>query len=170
VYNYSVKFIYMTTEPHNPPQFKTVKTAIKILFGILALIVGFFLFVHFSPTVVQAAPAGKPIEVCQVLGGCIKNIEQFKPPSGNTPESFAKGAFKFILLFVTLAIYLASALSVVFIVLSGYKYITSQGDEKNTKPALETLKNAVFGLILALLSLTIVTLITQFIGNFQLLQ
>jgi Type IV secretion system pilin len=157
----------MTTNLLNPSQFKITKLAIKIVFGILALILGFFLFMHFSPTVVQAAPAGKPIEVCKVLGGCIKDIDKFKPAGANTPESFTKGVFKFIMMFVTLAIYLASAVAVAFIVLAGYRYITSQGDEKNTKAALETLKNAVLGLILAILSLTIVTLITQFIGNFQ---
>jgi Type IV secretion system pilin len=158
----------MTTALKNQSYFSLNKLAIKAVVAALALILGFFLFMHFSPTVVQAAPTGKPIEVCGVLGGCIKNIEQFKPVGGNTPESFAKGAFKFILMFVTLAIYLASVVSVAYIVLSGYRYITSQGDEKNTKPALDTLKNAVFGLILAILSLTIVTFITQFIGNFQL--
>ena len=107
---------------------------------------------------------GKPINVCGVISTCPRWIDAYKTES-NTPESLAKSVVKFILTFVYFAIYVSSAVAVAFIVVAGYRYITSQGDEKNTKLALDTLKNAVIGLALAILSLTIVTLIGNFLTN-----
>ena len=109
---------------------------------------------------------GKPINVCGVISTCPAWIESYKSQS-NTPESLAKSIVKFILTFVYFAIYISSAVAVAFIVVAAYRYITSQGDEKNTKPALDTLKNAVIGLALAILSLTIVTLIGNLLTNFN---
>jgi Type IV secretion system pilin len=110
--------------------------------------------------------SGKPVDVCGVISTCPRFIDTYKTTS-NTPDSLAKSIVKLILTFVYFAIYISSAIAVVFIVVAGYKYITSQGDEKNTKPALDTLKNAVIGLALTILSLTIVTLISNFLTNFN---
>ena len=125
-----------------------------------------------TPTNTSTIPAnpvgngGKPINVCGVISTCPAWIESYKSQS-NTPDSLSKSIVKFILTFVYFAIYVASAVAVLFIVVAGYRYITSQGDEKNTKPALETLKNAVIGFVLAILSLTIVSFIGSFLTNFN---
>jgi Type IV secretion system pilin len=150
--------------------FNTISLGIKTLIFVLALILGFFLFVHFSPTIVHAAPAaatGQPIQVCEKLGGCLGGIDKFKSAAGATPESITKQIYNFVLMLVKIAIYLASVVSVVFIVFSGYKYITSQGDETATKSALKTLTSACIGLALAICSLTIVTFIGSFLTNFS---
>jgi Type IV secretion system pilin len=155
-----------TTQPI--PKFNINKVFIKAIIAFVTIALGFFLFLHFSPTVVNAAGTiGQPANVCQILGGCVSGIDQFKATGANTPDSVTKSLFKFILLLVGYAIYLASAVSVVFIVVAGYRYITSQGDETSTKAALATLKNAVIGLALAILSLTIVTLLGTFLTNFK---
>jgi hypothetical protein len=167
------------------------KTIIKILLIAIAAIVAFVVFMQFTPTVVHAQTGtstttpnprastntnttvtntagngGKPINVCGVISTCPTWIDAYKSES-NTPESLAKSVVKFILTLVYFAIYISSAIAVAFIVVAGYRYITSQGDEKNTKPALDTLKNAVIGLVLAILSLTIVTFIGSFLTNFN---
>jgi Type IV secretion system pilin len=116
--------------------------------------------------IVSTGNGGKPIDVCGVISTCPNWIDAYKSQS-NTPESLAKSIVKFILTLVYFAIYISSAIAVAYIVLAGYRYITSQGDEKNTKPALDTLKNAVIGLVLAILSLTIVTFIGNFLTNFN---
>lgn len=182
----------MTTSPKLNSVQNMTKSITKVLLLILATIIAFGLFIHFTPTVARAqtdpttAPTpraplnkttnpprtanpgngGKPINVCGVISTCPRWIDAYKSES-NTPDSLAKSIVKFILTFVYFAIYISSAVAVAFIVFAGYRYITSQGDEKNTKPALETLKNAVIGLALAILSLTIVTLIGNFLTTFN---
>jgi Type IV secretion system pilin len=142
------------------------KTILKILIGIVAITVSFFLFMHFSPTSVQAAPTGKPLDVCQYLGGCNKSIENLRP-SGDSPQAITKGVFDLILQFVGFAVYLSAAVAVGFIVFAGYKIISSQGDETKTKAGYQTLTNAVIGFILAVLAATIITLIQSFLLNFD---
>jgi Type IV secretion system pilin len=182
----------MTQKINTHANFK--QTMIKGLLIAFAVIIAFLMFIQVSPTIANAqattpasrnptprTPAdntsptrnatnsgngGKPINVCGVISTCPAWIESYKSQS-NTPESLAKSVVKFILTFVYFAIYIASAVAVAFIVLAGYRYITSQGDEKNTKAALDILKNAVIGLVLAVLSLTIVTFIGNFLTNFN---
>jgi flagellar biosynthesis protein FlhB len=183
----------MHASPKLNTTFNLTKAIIKIFLIAMAVIVAFVTFMHFTPTVAHAinpptpiprVPAadtttnitntattntgngGKPIDVCGVISTCPTWINDFKS-SSNTPESLAKTIFKFILMFVYIAIYLSAAIATLFIVFAGYRYITSQGDEKNTKPALDTLKNAVIGLVLAILSLTIVTFIGNFLTTFN---
>jgi hypothetical protein len=187
-----------TTQKLNAP-INLTKAIVKMFLILLATIVAFVVFMHFTPTIAHAqnrtpnpyqqtptntptprtstntntttitnttGNGGKPINVCGVISTCPTWIDTYKSES-NTPESLAKSVVKFILTLVYFAIYISSAIAVAFIVVAGYRYITSQGDEKNTKPALDTLKNAVIGLALAILSLTIVTLIGSFLTNFN---
>ena len=153
--------------------FNLSKIIIKIFLISIAIFVAFVLFIQFTPTIAHAETptnttgnGGKPINVCGVISTCPTWIETFKNSSSN-PETLAKSIVKFILLFVYFAIYVSAAIAAFFIVVSGYRYITSQGDDKNTKPALETLKNAVIGLVLAILSVTIVTFLGSFLTSFN---
>jgi flagellar basal body-associated protein FliL len=177
----------MSTAQKLNTNFDLTKSIVKILLIALATVLAFVIFMQFTPTVAHAAndpatPApqyntnnrvinspgngGKAINVCGVISTCPTWIEGFRNTS-SSPDSLAKSIFKFILMFVYIAIYLSAAVAVVFIVISGYRYITSQGDEKNTKPALETLKNAVIGFVLAVVSVTIVTFIGNFLTTFN---
>ncbi len=51
--------------------------------------------------------------------------------------------------------------AVIFIIIGGYKYISSQGEPKNIEAALATIVNAVIGLAIVLLA----TVLVAFIGN-----
>ena len=73
-----------------------------------------------------------------------------------------------IYLFAALAILGAGALSIVFIFFGGFSFILSGGDETKVKQAIHTIRYAIIGLIIALLSLVFVPLIGKLFGvNFN---
>lgn len=65
---------------------------------------------------------------------------------------------------VTILIVVAIALSLFFIIVSGIKWTTSGGDEKQVEAARSRLKYAVLGLIVALSSFFIIQFIAKFFG------
>ncbi len=73
-----------------------------------------------------------------------------------------------IYLFAALAILGAGALSIVFIFFGGFSFILSGGDESKVKSAIHTIRYAIIGLVIALLSLVFVPLIGKLFGvNFN---
>ncbi len=63
----------------------------------------------------------------------------------------------------TFLIPISSVATVIFIVFGGYYWITSNGDQKRSEIALNLVKNAVIGLIVVLLSTTLVQLLLYFV-------
>jgi hypothetical protein len=133
------------------------KSIKKIIFW--SVLVGGLLALFFMPTIVgtQAQTSTEPINLCDSdFGGtCLEGIE-------NT-ETGPTGIFNFILNVVYVLIYLSAAVAVFFAVLGGVKMITSGGAEGTYKEGLETFKNAIIGLIVAIVSLTVVNLIVGII-------
>ncbi|MFH0776596.1 MAG: hypothetical protein V1936_03230 [Patescibacteria group bacterium] len=73
-----------------------------------------------------------------------------------------------VYLFAALAILGAGALSIVFIFFGGFSFILSGGEEAKVKQAIHTIRYAIIGLIIALLSLVFVPLIGKLFGvNFN---
>ncbi len=73
-------------------------------------------------------------------------------------------------LFAALAILTAGGLSIVFIFFGGFSFILSGGDEQKVKQAIHTIRYAIIGLIVALLSLVFVPFIGRLFGvNFNFL-
>jgi hypothetical protein len=64
-----------------------------------------------------------------------------------------------VYLFAALAILGAGALSIVFIFFGGFSFILSGGDEGKVKQAIHTIRYAIIGLVIALLSLFFVPMI-----------
>jgi hypothetical protein len=58
-------------------------------------------------------------------------------------------------------VFLVGAVSVIFIIIGGLRYVTSNGDAKNIEAAKTTILYAVVGVIVAMMSYAIV----QFIGD-----
>jgi uncharacterized membrane protein (DUF373 family) len=58
-------------------------------------------------------------------------------------------------------LYVAGMVAVVFVIYGGVKYILSQGNPENTKKAWGTILNSLIGLVIAILSTTIVNFIGQ---------
>lgn len=54
---------------------------------------------------------------------------------------------------------IAGSIAVIFIIIGGIQYITSAGNDQNTKKAKDTITNAVIGLIIAVLAYAIVNFV-----------
>ncbi len=70
-----------------------------------------------------------------------------------------------ILQIITYAIGIAGLVSIAFIVIGGFQYIMSQGNDETSKKAAQTLTYAVIGLIVVMASYAIVnTVLTKVLG------
>ena len=65
---------------------------------------------------------------------------------------------------VTILISFAGALSIIFIVIAGIKFVTSSGDEKKLASASSTLTYAIIGLVVTILAFVILQIVQRFIG------
>lgn len=74
----------------------------------------------------------------------------------NIPDVINKG--------LAYAILFAGILSVVFIIIGGFSFILSGGEEGKIKQAVGTIRYAIIGLVITILSVVIVQAIGQFIG------
>ncbi|NJL96493.1 hypothetical protein HC766_05200 [Candidatus Gracilibacteria bacterium] len=125
---------------------------------LVSVVVGGFLAL-FIPIGVVSQSDNPPVESpCEVLGGCVEGIDRF-----NTDGS--GGVVAFILNIARILTFISAAIAVLFIVIGGFKAITSAGDSTKYANGLSTVKYALFGLILAIVAYTIVALIGGFVGN-----
>jgi len=69
-----------------------------------------------------------------------------------------------IYLLAALAILGMGALSIIFIFYGGFSFILSMGDEAKVKEAMSTIRYAIIGLIVAILSIVIVPIIGRLFG------
>ncbi|MCC6643891.1 hypothetical protein IT411_04020 [Candidatus Peregrinibacteria bacterium] len=74
----------------------------------------------------------------------------------NIPDVVNKG--------LAYAILFAGLLSVIFIIIGGFSFILSGGSEDKIKQAVGTIRYAIIGLIITILSVVIVQAVGQFIG------
>jgi len=81
-------------------------------------------------------------------------IDQDTVPNVSINQATATNIFNSVLM-------IAGAVAVVFIVLGGIKYSTSQGEPGETKKAKETITYALVGLVIVILSFAIVQLFTN---------
>jgi len=66
---------------------------------------------------------------------------------------------------VELLLLFAGAIAVVFVIIGGYQYITSNGNDEAAEKGRKTLTNAIIGVIVIVLSYTIIYVITNLVGN-----
>ncbi len=74
----------------------------------------------------------------------------------NIPDIINKG--------LAYAILFAGILSVIFIIIGGFSFILSGGSEDKIKQAVGTIRYAIIGLVITILSVVIVQAVGQFIG------
>lgn len=70
-------------------------------------------------------------------------------------------ASRIALAIVDILLRVGGLIAVVFVIIGGFKYITSQGEPENTKNARSTIMNAVIGLVISITA----TAAIAFIGN-----
>ncbi len=121
------------------------KTIKQIIFW--TIILGAFVAL-FVPILASAQPA----DVCEVFGNCATGIDQY---SGGGTNSLAQ----LILTIAYTLVYIFGAISVLFMVFGGYTMISSGGDSAKYKKGLETVKNAIIGIVLSIASFAIVSVI-----------
>ncbi|GAB4143623.1 MAG: hypothetical protein OHK0017_01240 [Patescibacteria group bacterium] len=130
---------------------------------ILVMVVASGFIGLFQPTTVLSAIEAKPDNVCN-FGG------QSTCLGGTT--SFANGGTdtvaKLTIAIVNWLIYIGAALAVFFIVWGGYTMMSANGDDSKVKNGKQTVTYAVIGLVVCLLSYSIVSLVTNFVSSINL--
>jgi Type IV secretion system pilin len=116
-----------------------------------------------------ACPAPSRTAGSTGIGGTTADLTPNVCPGGRCPVFNNAGAANgladrnavsnFILNFAKFFIFIASAIAVLFIVYGGYLYISDGGDEKRSATGKKVLINALIGLAVCILSLTIVTFV-----------
>jgi hypothetical protein len=81
--------------------------------------------------------------------------------SGLSPNQWVQIIFLVALAVLDIALRLAGAVAVAYVIYGGIQYVTSQGEPDKTKDAQQTLTNALIGLAIALVA----TAFVSFIGN-----
>jgi hypothetical protein len=131
------------------------KSIKKLIFW--SVIIAAFLALVMAPTYSQAQ-----VDLCEsgIGAGCASFTDSYQ-------EAGSEGIFNLILDVVYFLIYIGVAISALFAVIGGVKMITSAGNEETYKNGLNTFKNAIIGMVISIVSLTVVSFISQFLINFN---
>ena len=99
---------------------------------------------------------------CYINGLCVP-----KPEAG-IKEGSLRGAgsiFEVITIVLKWLLTLAGVAATVFIIIGGYQYITAAGNEEMSEKGKKTLVNAVIGLVIVVLAMTMITIITNTLSS-----
>lgn len=100
----------------------------------------------------------------QVSADCSKLSQNFTEFGGGTPGPLAANCYspgEAVQRATRIGFGLAGALAILFIVIGGYQYMTSSGDDKKAESGKKTIKWAVIGLGLVLFAYAIVTVVVR---------
>jgi small-conductance mechanosensitive channel len=107
---------------------------------------------------------GQPASPCQYLGGCLPGTDSF------SNQDAGQGIANLILNAVYFLIFISGAVSIFFMVWGGYTMIVSDGSGDAYKKGLQTVTNAVIGLIVCIVSLAIVSVIVRVVPGLNISQ
>jgi len=68
-------------------------------------------------------------------------------------------------LIINILLYFSGAIAVIFLVIGGYKYVASRGNEEAMESAKKTISSAVIGIVIILMAYAIVTIVNNIIVN-----
>jgi hypothetical protein len=83
----------------------------------------------------------------------------------NNVRGTREGIAEIVVRIVNFFIFILAAVSVGFIVYGGYLFVTDNGDGNNAGKGKKIVINAIIGLVVALISFTVVTLVVNFIST-----
>jgi amino acid transporter len=93
---------------------------------------------------------------------------QFQTPNcGNTQLPCETSASALILRIINIALGVAGLVAVLFLVIGGFRYITSAGNEETAEQAKKIITNAIIGIVVIILSFVIVRVISGALVNNQ---
>ncbi len=109
--------------------------------------------------VALAAPLGsREVNLSTPVGGDVLPGGGFSAPDIESSFIFAK-LIPFVIRYI---LGLEAALAVIALIIGGYQFITSYGNQERRQAAIKTVQYAVIGLIVAIVAFGIVTVITSF--------
>lgn len=87
---------------------------------------------------------------------------QFTTPNcGNTGLPCETRASDLILRVINIALTVAGLISVLFLIIGGFRYITSAGNEESAEQAKKIITNAIIGIVVIILSFVVVRVISN---------
>jgi len=91
---------------------------------------------------------------------------QFAPPScGSTGLPCDTSVSAFIIRIINIALTVAGLIAVLFLIIGGFRYITSAGNEETAEQAKKIIINAIIGIVVIILSFVIVRVISSAIAT-----
>lgn len=89
-------------------------------------------------------------------------LAQFRTPeAGNTGLPNDTSVSGFILKIINIALTVAGLIAVLFLIIGGFRYITSAGNEETAEQAKKIITNAIIGIVVIILSFVIVRVISN---------
>jgi amino acid transporter len=108
----------------------------------------------------------RTLAVLMVLMVPVFASAQLTPPANNfgLPGATNSRLSTELVDLVRLFLQIIGLIAVAFLIYGGFRYITSAGNEETAEAAKKTIQNAIIGLIIIILSYTIVTVIINALG------
>ncbi len=132
--------------------FITPTTMIKIIKRAFVLAAAFFM---------------APLAALAQYGGGFQNglggIQNLFPGSGIAGSTTLNGPNGLIYNVILDLLYVAGAIAVLFLIIGGFWYITSAGNEEQAEKGKSTLISAIIGIVIIVLSYVIVTVVSNFV-------
>lgn len=93
---------------------------------------------------------------------------QFQNPNcGGTGLPCDTSITAFILKIINIALAVAGLIAVLFLIIGGFRYITSAGNEETAEQAKKIIVNSIIGIVVIILSFVIVRVISNALANNQ---
>jgi hypothetical protein len=83
------------------------------------------------------------------------------PDSGSTGLPNDTSISNFIIKIINIALTVAGLIAVLFLIIGGFRYITSAGNEETAEQAKKVITNAIIGVVVIILSFVIVRVISN---------
>ncbi len=130
---------------------------------IISVVLGLVMMVSFFVAVLPAYA-----EDCPPNSSNPTDIETICNPSSQFFIDFGHGNnnFGYLLLYVVEALLgLVGLVSIAFIILGGFQYVTSRGNEEQAETGKKSLTNAIIGLAIVIMSYIIVVVVINALNN-----
>ena len=86
------------------------------------------------------------------------------PTDINSPTGGLNSVFELLANVINFALFAAGALSLIFVLVGAFRYVTSSGNPQATAGAKNTILYAIVGLVLTIMALVIVTYVKGIFG------
>jgi len=100
------------------------------------------------------------------VGDCVRTglggIRSIFPMTG---IGASQNPIQFIGAIISLMLTIAGAIAVVFVIIGGFMYVTSAGNEEQAEKGRKTLTNAIIGVVIVILAYVIVNVTVNFVSG-----